>query len=62
MIARAIAAIMLLLIACDDDYDHKIVDRLTCVWSERYQQCFCTATRPSRGYLAWAPAEVCGHE
>ena len=37
------------------------VDRLTCVWSDRYSACFCGS---GYGYndavLTWAPKEVCG--
>lgn len=62
---RVIAAIvMLLVVGCEAEMNggRGVVNDLDCVWSRRYQQCFCTATRMSRGYLTWVPAEVCRND
>lgn len=59
---RTIAAIIMLAsVGCEAEMNsgRGIVNELECVWSRRYQQCFCAATRTNRGYLTWAPAEVC---
>ena len=62
-IAVLVVVVATMLCCCqggDDDYAQRIVSSVRCVWSHRYEQCFCVAVDGnSVGHMAWAPPETC---
>lgn len=59
-------ALILSVVMCgcgdNEEVARDIVQGIRCVWSHRYKQCFCVGTQGYRGYMAWAPADVCKDE
>lgn len=53
--------IAVMMCGCDDDDElaREAVQNLRCVWSHQYRQCFCAYSVNHRGFMAWAPPDVC---
>lgn len=46
---------------CDDKEEEAryAVQELRCIWSHRYNHCFCVSSLGYRGYMSWVPPELC---